>query len=249
MESGTWLTRVVEVLQPISLRADRLAATETFSGLPRQDLELAATELNETLVERGTRLTVQGKLGGRFWLILEGQALVSADARPLRVVAAGDLVGLAGMLYRAGSPETTIALSPIRALRLTMNRSTGSWPQTHPDEACRRGGGAYPSRFTQAEELGGRLSGGRRPAPEIKLEYQAPNAATTFEKTFWIWLPMVRRMTMTTIETSTRIRAYSTMPWPLCGRRSRLSKFLPPFLRPRRVFNTVPFLTFEFSFH
>ena len=116
MESGTWLTRVVEVLQPISLRADRLAATETFSGLPRQDLELAATELNETLVERGTRLTVQGKLGGRFWLILEGQALVSADARPLRVVAAGDLVGLAGMLYRAGSPETTIALSPIRAL-------------------------------------------------------------------------------------------------------------------------------------
>jgi len=116
MESGTWLTRVVEVLQPISLRADRLAATETFSGLPRQDLELAATELNETLVERGTRLTVQGKLGGRFWLILEGRALVSADPRPLRVVAAGDLVGLAGMLYRAGSPETTIALSPIRAL-------------------------------------------------------------------------------------------------------------------------------------
>ena len=116
MESGTWLTRVVEVLQPISLRADRLAATQTFSGLPRQDLELAATELNETLVERGTRLTVQGKLGGRFWLILEGRALVSADPRPLRVVAAGDLVSLAGMLYRAGSPETTIALSPIRAL-------------------------------------------------------------------------------------------------------------------------------------
>ncbi|TMG66208.1 MAG: hypothetical protein E6H86_06570, partial [Chloroflexi bacterium] len=105
MESGTWLTRVVEVLQPISLRADRLAATQTFSGLPRQDLELAAAELKESLVERGTRLTVQGKLGGRFWLILEGQALVSADARPLRVVAAGDLVGLAGMLYRAGSPE------------------------------------------------------------------------------------------------------------------------------------------------
>lgn len=113
--SGTWLTRVVEILQPVSMRADRLAATETFGGLPRQELELAAAELRETLVERGTRLTVQGRPVDTFWLIVEGQALVSADARPLRVAAAGDIVGLAGMLARAGSPETTIALSQIRA--------------------------------------------------------------------------------------------------------------------------------------
>jgi CRP-like cAMP-binding protein len=122
METGTWLARVVEILQPISVRADRLAATEPFSGLPRADLELAAAELRETLVERATRLTVQGKLAGRFWLILEGQALVSADARPLRVAAPGDMVGLAGMFYPAGSPETTIALSPIRAFEADQER-------------------------------------------------------------------------------------------------------------------------------
>src|SRR6266851_6160978 len=113
--TGTWLTRVVESLQPVSVLADRLAATETFGGLPRLELEMAAVELTGTLVERGTRLTVQGRVGDRFWLIVEGQALVSADARPLRVAAAGDIVGLAGMLDRSGSPETTIALSPIRA--------------------------------------------------------------------------------------------------------------------------------------
>src|SRR5260370_36103770 len=39
-----------------------------------------------------------------------------------------------------------------------------------------------------------------------------PRAATTFEKTFAIWLPMVRRTTITTIDTSTRMRAYSTIP-------------------------------------
>jgi CRP-like cAMP-binding protein len=113
--TGTWLTRVVEILQPVSMRADRLAATQTFGGLPRLELEMAAAELKETLVERGTRLTIQGRLGDRFWLIVEGQALVSADARPLRVAAAGDIVGLAGILDGSGSPETTIALSPIRA--------------------------------------------------------------------------------------------------------------------------------------
>src|SRR5207244_6539381 len=51
-------------------------------------------------------------------------------------------------------------------------------------------------------------------APGGSRERQAPSAATTFEKTFWIWLPMVKRITMTTIETRTRIRAYSPMPWP-----------------------------------
>src|SRR5260370_13607785 len=77
---------------------------------------MAAAGLKETRVGGGPRLTVQGRLTDGFWLIVEGQALVSADARPLRVAAAGDIVGLAGMLDRSGSPETTIALSPIRAL-------------------------------------------------------------------------------------------------------------------------------------
>src|SRR2546425_10410231 len=75
--------------------------------------------------------------------------------------------------------------------------------------------------------------GAGRPAPAGSSERQAPSAATTFEKTFWIWLPMVKRITMTTIETRTRIRAYSTMPWPfwlLC----RLSIF-PPFSPRERI--------------
>src|SRR5260370_4816333 len=105
--TGTWLTRVVEILQPVSMRADRLAATETFGGLPRLELEMAAAELNETLVERGTRLTVQGRLTDRLWLIVEGQALVSADAPPLRVAAAVDIVGLAALRDSSRSPVST----------------------------------------------------------------------------------------------------------------------------------------------
>ena len=113
--SATWLARLVEVLQPLSVRADRLAATELFAGVARPDLEVAAGLLNETLVDRGTRMTVQGLPAARLWLVLEGQALVSVDARPIRVASAGHLVGLSSMLKAADSPETTIALSPIRA--------------------------------------------------------------------------------------------------------------------------------------
>jgi CRP-like cAMP-binding protein len=61
-------------------------------------------------------MTVQGRPNSRLYLITEGEALVSADARPLRVAGIGDPIGVGGMLYGINSLETTIALSPIRAL-------------------------------------------------------------------------------------------------------------------------------------
>ena len=61
-------------------------------------------------------MTLQGRPSQRLWLITQGEALVSANARPLRVAGYGDPVGLASMLQGGGSPDTTIALSTIRAL-------------------------------------------------------------------------------------------------------------------------------------
>jgi CRP-like cAMP-binding protein len=89
---------------------------ELFAGLRWSELEFAAGLLNETDVDRGTRMTVQGRPNSRLYLITQGEALVSADARPLRVAGMGDPIGVAGMLYGINSLETTIALSPIRAL-------------------------------------------------------------------------------------------------------------------------------------
>src|SRR5487761_385627 len=111
----SWVSRLVEALQPLSIRADRLGSLSLFAGLERADLEFAARCFTETLVERGTRMTVQGHPSSRLWLITQGEALVSADARPIRVAARGDLVGGSTLLTRLDSPETTIALSSIRA--------------------------------------------------------------------------------------------------------------------------------------
>jgi CRP-like cAMP-binding protein len=111
-----WVARLVEVLQPVSIRADRLASMGLFAGLRWSELEFAAGLMHEVEVDRGTRMTVQGRPNSRLYLITEGEALVSADARPLRVAARGDAIGMAGMLYGINSPETTIALSPVRAL-------------------------------------------------------------------------------------------------------------------------------------
>src|SRR5229473_7355235 len=110
------VARLLDVMQPLSLRADRLASMELFAGLRWMDLEFVAERFNETAVERGTRMTVQGRPSHRLWLITEGEALVSANARPLRVAGHGDAVGLASMLLGGGSPDTTIALGTMRAL-------------------------------------------------------------------------------------------------------------------------------------
>jgi CRP-like cAMP-binding protein len=110
-----WVSRLVEALQPLSIRADRLGSIALFAGLQRADLEFAARCFSETLVERGTRMTVQGHPSLRLWLITQGEALVSADARPIRVAAQGDIVGGATLLTQLKSPETTIALTSIRA--------------------------------------------------------------------------------------------------------------------------------------
>ena len=113
--SSGWVSRLIEVIQPVSVRADRLGSLGIFAGLAWSDLEFAAGLLSETLIERGTRMTVQGRPSPRLWLISEGEALVSADARPLRVAGRGDSVGVTAVLYDVNSPETTIALTSIRA--------------------------------------------------------------------------------------------------------------------------------------
>jgi CRP-like cAMP-binding protein len=110
-----WMSRLVEVLQPLRARADRLGSTRVLAGLEWSALEHAAACFSETLVERGTRMTVQGQPSSRLWLITRGEALVSIDARPVRVAGAGDAVGGAAMLYRLESPATIIALSSMCA--------------------------------------------------------------------------------------------------------------------------------------
>ena len=114
--AGRLVLKVLQILQPDAVKADLLRSMTLFGDMRWPELEEAGAQFDEVVVPRGTRLTVQGLSDGRVCLLVSGEALVSADARPLRVISHGDAVGVASMLYRIKSPETTIALSPIRAL-------------------------------------------------------------------------------------------------------------------------------------
>jgi hypothetical protein len=64
----TWMSRLVEVLQPLSLRADRLAATTLFAGVARPDLEIAAALVSEALAGQAhlRRVSQAAEFGGRL---------------------------------------------------------------------------------------------------------------------------------------------------------------------------------------
>ena len=79
-----------------SQRAPNLA--ELGNGVPSGTEVPIAMLMDLTLplsIELGrTRMTVQGRPTSGLWLITEGEALVSANARPLRVLGYGDAVGI-----------------------------------------------------------------------------------------------------------------------------------------------------------
>ncbi len=108
--------KVLQILQPETVKVDILRSMDLFAGMRWPELAEAGSQFDEVAVPRGARLTVQGRADTRLCVLITGEALVSADARPLRVIGHGDAVGLPSMLYRIKSPETTVALSPIRAL-------------------------------------------------------------------------------------------------------------------------------------
>lgn len=110
------MLKVLQILQPAAFKAELLGSMDLFGGLPWSELEDLGGQLDEVTFPRGARLTIQGEPSSRLCLLVSGSALASADARPLRVLGHGNPVGLAAMLYRIRSPETTIALSPVEAL-------------------------------------------------------------------------------------------------------------------------------------
>jgi len=107
---------VLQILLPEVVKAEILGSMGLFDGVRWPELEEAGAHFDEVIFPRGGRLTIQGKHDSAIILLVSGEALVSADARPLRVIGHGDAVGLVSMLYRIKSPETTIALTPVRAL-------------------------------------------------------------------------------------------------------------------------------------
>lgn len=105
----------------LSARVDVLVGLQIFDGARRVTLERLAAGMTEQSVVVGEALLRQGDPADAFWVVLEGTAVVSADAgdgpRVLRRVSGPTYAGEIGLLHQRPRTATVVAVTPLRALR------------------------------------------------------------------------------------------------------------------------------------
>ncbi|MGZ8596364.1 MAG: Crp/Fnr family transcriptional regulator [Actinomycetota bacterium] len=97
---------------------DLLAEVPLFSGLSRRHLRRLAEHADVTSFRQGEFVVLQDQPGGTFFVILEGEAKVLRNGRPVGKLEPGDFLGEIALLD--GGPRTAdvIAATPVTAIRL-----------------------------------------------------------------------------------------------------------------------------------
>jgi CRP-like cAMP-binding protein len=97
-------------------KVEEMARVPLFQNLPRSQLELIATQLDEVRAEAGERLVQEGHHNDAFWILLEGQADMYVGDRRTRQVGPGGFFGATSMLDGRPAVATVVTRTPVRAL-------------------------------------------------------------------------------------------------------------------------------------
>ena len=95
-----------------------LAASEMFGGLPPKRLRDIARAGREIAFPAGAELMLEGDAGGRFFLIISGEAEVSAGGRVRATLGAGGAVGETALLDGGPRSATVRAVNDIETFSL-----------------------------------------------------------------------------------------------------------------------------------
>ncbi|HKX75025.1 MAG TPA: cyclic nucleotide-binding domain-containing protein [Acidimicrobiia bacterium] len=96
------------------MNAGDLAAVPLFSDLSDAERERLAGQMKEVSLPEGAELIEQGDLSFKFFVLLEGSALVEHSGRRLADLGPGDFFGEMGILGKQRRNAEIIAISPVR---------------------------------------------------------------------------------------------------------------------------------------
>ena len=97
---------------------ESLSTVDLFSGLTRADLRRIAEAGKEISFAAGQELSVQGREGGRFFLIIEGEVDVSVHGRVTGRHGAGAYLGEISLIDGQPRSASAVAVTPVRAWTL-----------------------------------------------------------------------------------------------------------------------------------
>ena len=102
--------------------ADALVTSPLFASMSRAEILEVACEFDEQRFGAGHRITLEGLRGTDFYLILDGDARVSVDGRPVGHLGRGDFFGELGVLGDGTRFATVTAETPMYCLVLPHGR-------------------------------------------------------------------------------------------------------------------------------
>jgi CRP-like cAMP-binding protein len=95
-----------------------LTKVPLFSACAKKDLALLAKHSERVTLPAGTDMTVEGKVGYEFYVILDGKASVKRGRREVNVLGPGDFFGELSLLDRAPRNATVTAVTDVDAVVL-----------------------------------------------------------------------------------------------------------------------------------
>src|SRR5438034_491876 len=112
-------------------KVDLISKVPLFAGCSKKELGLVATIADEIAQPAGTTLTVEGKPGREFCILVSGEAEVTQKGRRLRLLSAGDFFGEIALVLdtpRSATVKTTDAARLLVIDRHSFRRLLGDSP-------------------------------------------------------------------------------------------------------------------------
>jgi CRP/FNR family transcriptional regulator, cyclic AMP receptor protein len=97
---------------------DFLGNVPLFSGLTKKELRAVHAQTKEVTFKPGSVIMAEGDKGGRFYLLLEGTAVIEIGGRRILEAGPGDHFGEISLLDGGPRTATIVAETPVRALSL-----------------------------------------------------------------------------------------------------------------------------------
>ena len=107
------------------MEASRLELVPLFVQLTARERESVARRTDEIDVPAGFHLAEQGRFAHEFFVILDGTAEVTVDARPVSELGPGDFFGEIALLETDRRTAAVTATSPLRALVMHQREFAG----------------------------------------------------------------------------------------------------------------------------
>ena len=86
-----------------------------FSGLGAKQLTVLAQNLDEVTLPAGEKVMKDGRYNDTFWIILDGEAILTVGGGVHETLGRGDILGLPSMFSGLQSTADVVAGTPLRA--------------------------------------------------------------------------------------------------------------------------------------